>query len=114
LSLWAPVNGQDVLEVRNSLDDKDWCRGEKKERRNIFELQSTKLKVGFSKSGPCVATELGNIKKAVWFRNKRNSGPAGMEKVHGLAAATRSSDIHPERQLYHSDRDGVRGSVAPP
>jgi hypothetical protein len=55
-----------------------------------------RIEVDFPKSGPCTLSELGKIQKAVWFRNKQSSGPAGMEKVHGLAAATRSSDIHPK------------------
>jgi hypothetical protein len=44
MSVWAPVNDQDVLEMETGLDDKDKCREkEKGEKRKPFEMRLPKI-----------------------------------------------------------------------
>ena len=53
ISLSARVNDQDVLEVRTGLDDKDWCRGEKrgKKSQELAAVVKNSQAIG---NGPCV------------------------------------------------------------
>ena len=95
--------------MRTGLDDKDWCRGEKRKRKwkDLAAVDKNSQAVGH---GLCVSNQwtLVRTQQAVWASGAWKGGPrAGMEKVHGSAPRLGLRSLHTEDSCASARRVGV-------